>query len=91
MIDRLTIHDVFRFQDGTTVFACDRPPVPRSLSNLRARIVSRHGEVRQDLTIAGEMKPLRQTRHLDWFSPCTQDLVNLTVEEAQSGNWHLEV
>ncbi len=91
MIDQLTIHHLFRFEDGSTAFACDRPAVRRPLSNLKARIVSRSGEIRQELVLAGEMKLLRQSRHLEWFSPFTRELVDLTPEEAESGNWYIEV
>ena len=89
MTSSVFIRDLFKLDNGITVFACDRVAGVGRWPQNRYQIVSRGGDIRQELTIQGERKMARQTAHLDQLAVETFDPVQLSLEEAQSGQWAL--
>jgi hypothetical protein len=89
MDNALRIHDLFKLSNGVTVIACDRPGAEPVWSNLKARIVSDDGELRQHIVVSGVRSMLRQSSHLDQIAIETSEAVQLSPEEARSGRWLL--
>lgn len=81
----LKIHNLFILIDGSTVLACDRSSSDEIWSNRRARLVC-DGQVRQEFLIRGERVMSHQSSRMDQIAIDTMDTLQLTAEEAESGN-----
>lgn len=84
MSGEFLIRDIFRLSNGTTVFACEGDLSAQDLAGRRAAIVVA-GQIRQEITFCGERVMTRPSRHQNQRILETRDSVNLTLEEAQSG------
>jgi hypothetical protein len=83
----LKIHNIFKFSDGRTVIACDRPADECVWDNRKINIISDDGQQRQGIVISEMRSMLRQTKHLNEIAIETSMPVHLSTEEAQSGRW----
>ena len=84
----MSIIEKFELSDGVTVLACSGYEPKMDVIGKKLSLV--HGdEVRQTLTISGERKLLNQKYNLDQRVFETSDVVLLSQEEAQSGEWQL--
>jgi len=85
---KMSIREKFELSDGITVLACSGYDPKLDVIGKRLSLV--HGdEVRQTLIISGERKLLNQKSNLDQRAFETSDVVLLSQEEAQSGEWQL--
>ena len=84
----MNITDVFRLSDGRTVFAGRIPPDIGLIGHCRCEL--RLGsKVRQVIDCEGEQIVKKIDPNNDLRSVATTDKVELTVQEAQSGEWRL--
>lgn len=88
MSRKMSITEKFELSDGITVLACRGYDPEFSVIGKQVRLIL-GDKVRQTLTISGERKMLNQKAHLDQRTFETCDAVELSQEEARSGNWHL--
>jgi hypothetical protein len=91
MVSSIPIRNLFNVSGNLTVIACDRPEDAVSWDNRKVHIVSNGGEKRQELTILGERSFLHKTANLNQIAIDTADSVRLSLEEAESGNWRIDL
>ncbi len=85
---KISIAEKFNLAGGVTILACKGCDPKTDVVNKRFRLIS-GGEVRQVLTIVGERSMLNQKSNLGQKALETRDTVNLSQEEARSGDWQL--
>lgn len=84
----MNIREKFELSDGITILACAGYDPKFDVVGKTFNLVLGE-EVRQTLTISGERKMLNQNSNLDQRAFETNDVVSLSQEEAQSGEWQL--
>lgn len=84
---RATVVEKFELSDGITVLACRDCDPKCDVAGKRLRL-TRGDEVRQTVSISGERQMLNQANR-DQRAFETSDVVELSHEEARSGNWQL--
>ena len=89
MKHELLIREIFRLADGNTVLACEAESSNESLIGRKALLVAETGDIRQEINLMGERSMLNQTARPGLRALETQDAINLTSTEAQSGQWRL--
>lgn len=84
------IRDIFRFESGTTVLACEGKTTLGYAIERTAKL-GNSNELRQLIYITGRMhfKSLQKTYNAIAFE--TKDNVQLSASEAQSGLWQLTI
>lgn len=82
----LVVRDIFRLANGLTVLAFEGGASVESLEGNKCLLVN-DGQVRQKIAIAREHFMLNKKSHHRALE--TNDSVDLTSEEAQSGYWRL--
>jgi len=85
---KMSIREKFELSDGITVLACSGYDPKLNVIGKRFSLI--HGDdVRQTLIISGERKLLNLKSNFDQRAFETSDVVLLSQEEAQSGEWLL--
>ena len=85
---RLKITEKFELSDGTTVLACNNSDKKFNIIGKKFDLVL--GDiVRQTLVISGERKMLNQGESIKQRAFETKEIVELSSEEARSGDWYL--
>ncbi len=85
---RMNIHEKFELSDGMTVLACSGYEPEFHVIGKQLGLIF-GDEVRQTLTISGERKMLNQKENITQRAFESHDTIQLTPEEARSGNWQL--
>lgn len=85
---KMNITERFELSDGITILVCSGYNPKFSVIGKQFRLIL-GDEMRQTLTISGERKMLNQQANLDQKAFETRDTVELSSEEAQSGEWLL--
>ena len=84
----MNVREKFELSEGVTILACSGcdptfDVIGKTLSLIRG------DEIRQTLTLSGENKMLNQKSNLAQKAFETKDMILLSQEEAQSGEWQL--
>ena len=87
---KFIIRDIFRLSDGAVVFALQGLASGINWEKRVAHILH-IGAVTQTIRLGGERVMSRQKDNLDKFAVDTWETVRLTSEQAQSGDWTLEL
>lgn len=85
----IAVRDVFKLSGGMTVLACDRPTVDQAWRHKRVELRSVHGETRGNFVLVGERRMLGSAVNPTLLAIETTDNVDLSAEEARTGNWRL--
>jgi len=86
----MQINEIFVLADGTTVLACSGCESTIDVLGKKAKIVS-GDDIRQTLILSRERKMLNQSLFPDQKAFETIDFVNLSADEARSGNWFIAI
>lgn len=88
MENELLVREVFNLASGVTILACEGVLPTDGVAGKRVSLVS-GGVVRQELLLLGERQMHNQSASQNQKAIETKDAVNLTPEEARSGQWTL--
>ncbi len=86
----IAIRDVFKLSSGMTVLACDRPELDQVWRHKRVELRSALGEARGGFMLVGERQMNGPSVNPSLLAVETAESVDLTSEEARSGNWRLD-
>ncbi|MFC3121519.1 hypothetical protein [Agaribacter flavus] len=84
----MNIQEKFELSSGVTVLVCSGYDAKVSMIGMKLSLVF-DDKVRQTLTVFGERKMLNQKSNFDLMALETHDIVSLSQQEAQSGEWLL--
>jgi hypothetical protein len=90
MQKNLAIKNLFRLANGANVLACERSSSSAVWYDKKVRLVSESGAIVQEFVVAGERVMTHQSKQDDLIAIETFESVQITLEEAQSGRWHIE-
>lgn len=82
----MNIIEKFELSDGITILVCTDPKV--NVVGKRFRLI-KDDKIRQVITVCGERKMKNQTTNLNQKAFEINDTVNISTEDAQSGDWQL--
>jgi len=82
------VKNLFRLPDGLTALACEGDGEPVMVIG-RSATLRNGGDLRQRIQLRGERKMLRQERPKSFRAFETNDTVQLSVDEVQTGAWIL--
>ena len=85
----VAIRNIFRLADGMTVLACDRPEVDEVWRERKVVIRTMSGDVQQQIMLVGERIMLGDDANKSLIAIETLEDVELSVDEALSGNWRV--
>lgn len=91
MTSKFVIRDLFTLPGDVTVLACEGADDDSSAFIGCIGKIQNDGELRQSISLSGERKMLNPTRHKSTRAFETIEKVQLTVEEAKSGEWTLSI
>ena len=89
MAINMNITEKFELSDGMTILACSGYDQKLDVIGKQLYLISSDDEIRQTLTISGERKMLNQKANFDRRAFEISSVVELSSEEARSGNWKL--
>lgn len=84
----MQIREVFRLGNGITVLACECNNPAEQVAGRQGLVIAA-GHAPQHIRLIGERASLNQSARSDEWALETADAVNLTSDEARSGEWRL--
>jgi hypothetical protein len=88
MTTTFLIRDMFKLANNVTVLACEGNAIAIMFAGRAGRLQAGN-QIRQSITLTGQREMLNLSTPKSLKAIETGDVVNLTVEEAQSGSWSL--